>query len=77
MKKEKCLCTFECDGAKVNIKEIKNFTTEEVFNKRFNDYCENNKECDRICPLETYIGCLVDFLFNEYHVIPKGEDEDE
>ena len=75
--KEKCLCTFEWDGAKVNIKEIKNFTTEEVFNKRFNDYCENNKKCDRICPLEAYIGCLVDFLFNEYHVIPKGEKENE
>lgn len=46
---EKVLCTFEQDGDKINIKEIKNFTTEEVFNKRFNDYCENNKKCDRIC----------------------------
>ena len=30
---EKVLCTFEQDGDKINIKEIKNFTTEEVFNK--------------------------------------------
>lgn len=69
---EKVLCTFEQDGAKINIREIRNFTTKEVFNKRFNDYCENNKECDRICPLETYIGCLVDFLFDEYCIMPKG-----
>lgn len=63
-------------GDKINIKEIKNFTTEEVFNKRFATYCEN-KKCSRICPLETYIGCLIDFLFDEYHVIPKGEKENE
>lgn len=69
---EKVLCTFEQDGAKIDIKEIRNFTTKEVFNKRFNDYCKNNKECNRICPLETYIGCLVDFLFDEYCIIPKG-----
>lgn len=69
---EKVLCTFEQDGAKIDIKEIRNFATKEVFNKRFNDYCENNKECNRICPLETYIGCLVDFLFDEYCIIPKG-----
>ena len=48
---------------------------EELLNKH-EQYCEN-KECDRICPLETYIGCLVDFLFNEYHVIPKGAEENE
>lgn len=70
MKEEKCLCTFECDGAKVNIKEVKNFTTKEVFEKRFNAYCEN-KECDRICPLETYVDCLMNFLFDNYDVIPK------
>lgn len=74
---EKVLCTFEQDGDKINIKEIKNFTTKEVFNKRFNDYCENNKECNRICPLETYMGCLVDFLFDEYRIIPKGAEENE
>lgn len=70
MKEEKCLCTFECDGAKVNIKEVKNFTTKEVFRKRFNTYCEN-KECDRICPLETYVNCLMNFLFDNYDIIPK------
>lgn len=70
MKEEKCLCTFECDGAKVNIKEVKNFTTKEVFEKRFATYCEN-KKCNRVCPLETYINCLMNFLFDNYDVIPK------
>ena len=70
MKEEKCLCTFECDGAKVNIKEIKIFTTKEVFEKRFATYCEN-KKCNRVCPLETYINCLMNFLFDNYDVIPK------
>ena len=77
VKKTKCLCIFEQNDCKINIKEIRNFTTKEVFNKRFNDYCENNKECNRICPLDIYIGCLVDFLFDEYYVIPKGVKCDE
>lgn len=70
MKEEKCLCTFECDGAKVNIREVKNFTTKEVFEKRFAIYCEN-KKCNRVCPLEVYVNCLMNFLFDNYDVIPK------
>ncbi len=72
MSKEKCLCIFEYDGkGKININEIKNLTSKEVFEKKFVNYCEN-KKCDRICPLEVNINCIMNFLFDNYDIIPKG-----
>ena len=73
----KYLCVFENKGdGKIDIREVSNFVNMNKFEKQFVDYCEN-KECNRVCPLEVNINCLMNFLFSNYLLIPKGEVNNE
>lgn len=40
--------------------------------KAFDIYCENNIECNRICPSDIYIECFLNYLINNYNIEIKN-----
>lgn len=43
--------------------------------KKFNNYCELNEECNRICPTGRYMNCFIEFLTENYNITEKKEEE--
>lgn len=46
----------------------------EEISKEFDKYCENNKECNRICPSDRQIYCFTEFLIKNYNITRKEND---
>lgn len=41
--------------------------------KWFDVYCEN-KDCDRICPLERFQECFINFMIINFDIKEKGKN---
>lgn len=69
----KYLCTYEFDNGRINMNCIGEMLNLEEFTKRFDEYCEN-KDCDRVCPSDVHVQCILNYMFDNYVVASKESD---
>ena len=49
--------------------------TVQELKKYFNEFCENNKDCNRICPSDIYTDCFMKFLIENFNITKKEDDK--